>query len=63
LDEDEIDIGYLKIVWRQGLEGLPGLPPHNFNVSNVILGFIQVQLYSLMMDARHPKHVGGLTTV
>jgi hypothetical protein len=39
------------------------LPPHSFNVSIVILGFIHAQLYSMMMDARHPKHVGGLTTV
>jgi hypothetical protein len=49
MDEAENNIGY----W-QGL----ALP-----VSNVILGFIHVQLYSLMMDARHPKQAGGWTTV
>jgi hypothetical protein len=56
--EAEINIGYVKIVWRQGLAGPPS---HDFNVSDVNLN--HAQLYSLMMDARHPKHVGELTTV
>jgi hypothetical protein len=42
-----------------GLQEGQALPPHNSNVSNVILSFNYVQLYSPMMDIRYPKHVGG----
>jgi hypothetical protein len=44
-------------------EHCQALPLYYYNVSNVTLGFNHVQLYSLMMDVRHPKHVGGLTAV
>jgi hypothetical protein len=47
MDGAENNIGYVKIVWRPGLAG-QARPPHNFNVSNVIFGFIHVQLYFLM---------------
>jgi hypothetical protein len=40
-------------------EHIQALPPHNFNVSNVNLSFNHAQLHSLMMDARHSKHVGN----
>jgi hypothetical protein len=50
--EAENNIGHVRILWRQGLAVFS-------SCACTILSFNNVQLYSLLMDIRYPKHVGG----